>query len=55
MFTADDAPRTLEFDDHARLEVRTTHDTAGNVSRGDLGVAYLQHDYLVDFGRVAGI
>ena len=44
---------TLEFPDGQRDEVYTLGKTAGEISPGDLGVAYLEDRLLVAFERVA--
>lgn len=43
---------TLEFPDGARRELQTHGPAAGAVSAGDLGVAYLKGDFLLDFQRL---
>lgn len=43
---------TLEFPDGRRHEYRTKGSVVGEVSEGDLGMAYLRGGYLLDFRRV---
>ncbi len=43
---------TLEFRDGTRRELEIEDELAGRISPGDMGIAFLKGDYLVDFGRV---
>jgi len=43
---------TLEYEDGQRAEYHATGRTAGQVSEGDFGMAYLKESVLVDFRRV---
>lgn len=44
---------TLQFQDGTRREFDVFAGVAGKITRGDMGIAYLKGDYLVQFGRVA--
>ena len=43
---------TLEFPDGSRREYPVDDTTAGKLTQGDMGIAYLRADHLLDFGRV---
>ena len=43
---------TLEFPDGTRREFEAFDDVAGKITAGDIGVAFVKANYLVDFGRV---
>lgn len=44
---------TLEFPDGTRREYDVFANVAGKITRGDMGIAYVKGDYLVQFARVA--
>ncbi len=43
---------TLQTEDGARRELKVDGATVGRLGQGDLGLAYLKHDLLLDFVRV---